>query len=292
MSFEWRPALYLMVPGSAHGTKGLSGRGNRGKPKPPRKLPPPEQPKTVSKHHPNHPASVFNSTAPQGTTHGSSRPKTGHSSSKNAKNTTTRSLPSPLLNSTTISPLIKVLQLEVSGHRRQCHSDAVQLFSHLYLAAQPRRFRKAKSQIQHIIFIIVRLRNLIVKVRINDNMACRTSTRAATSSLHIKPMSLSYIQDIIALGNLKRLLPPVLRDKRNMKLFSRVRFMDMPMESRHRRGEGTDRWSSNTREAGSSCKAVSPSRHGRWRRPDKSKHGLWDVDVGVTQMRKFSTYES
>lgn len=55
-----------------------------------------------------------------------------------------------LLNNRVSLLFLEVLCLHISGHARKLHNQAVKLFGHLDLAAQPRSFSEPESEIQHI----------------------------------------------------------------------------------------------------------------------------------------------
>ncbi len=98
--------------------------------------------------------------------------------------------------------LLEVALLQIPRHARKFYYQPIKLFAHLDLASKPTSFCQAKCQIQHIVFIIVRLRQFIVVFwRLNNYVAGTACTGASAGAFHFHVAGLSNVQEIVSVGH-------------------------------------------------------------------------------------------
>jgi hypothetical protein len=67
----------------------------------------------------------------------------------------------------------KVTRLKIPRHRWKPDPQSIQIRRHLNLTAQPRSLFQAKSQVQHVVLVIISLGHLVEHVVVvDDDVAC------------------------------------------------------------------------------------------------------------------------
>ena len=61
----------------------------------------------------------------------------------------------------------------ITSCRRERAHNPVELLRQLHLAAQPTRIGEPKRHVEHVVLVVVRLRQKVVKFLGEDNMTCR-----------------------------------------------------------------------------------------------------------------------
>lgn len=123
---------------------------------------------------------------------------------------------------------LEIAGLEISRHGGQLDRQPIQLLGHFDLATQSTCLGQPKSQIQHIVLVVVGLGHPVVVLLVrHNNVARRACARAAASTLHLQVVGLRDIEQVVPFVDCDLVLDALLVDKCHPKLFSRLRGVNM-----------------------------------------------------------------
>eukprot|EP00043_Microstomoeca_roanoka_P014998 m.149648 g.149648 ORF g.149648 m.149648 type:complete len:147 (-) comp16159_c0_seq1:70-510(-) len=88
----------------------------------------------------------------------------------------------------------------------QCDFDSIQLWCHLDLTTKSRRFCKADCKIEHVQLLILRLLQLRVPFRVDNQMAGRTCKRSSACAFEIDVIINSDVEEVLANARMTDLL--------------------------------------------------------------------------------------
>jgi len=79
---------------------------------------------------------------------------------------------------------------------------AIELARDMHLAAEARAVREAERHVEHVVLVVLRLREKIIVLRREDNVASRACDGALAGTLEINVMLMGDAEDVVALVDL------------------------------------------------------------------------------------------